>query len=457
MADPITWRSISGFNPADAYRPMEGARDAFNSSFGILNKLLEQRESLDEKNYQNQMDNAQSGYMNLLQSLTSPEAFVTAQQSGQLQQAFGALAPSIQNRVRGEDEKRLAYLQDSLIKRQQFDEGQLEHERKPARQAYLSSIFNQDKGRQAELLQQNPWLADMADISEKQIKFNRETQEFEWKGNQERRAGAQAGRAAEAHAADMRYKGQQFTLGQLQLDEAQAAAQEAARVRDEQRQAREIRDAFGNMIGQRNQLLNNVPINERPSDTDFMAKTADELVDVGGYPRHLVEQAKQELADQLKPTLVGNDADALNIKIARAQFAVDEMKRTKDEAMYLDAPHSDVDGILKSIKDSAPNERVAGIIGQAMSKAVNEGVVLKGKRYYPGPAALRLAAASTYQTPFIGWTGVRGANTYESTFKDALENIMSNPDMADEMVKTADVKRAEESLKVLQAQMKDKK
>jgi len=120
MAGPITWRNVTGFDPALASRPLAQAQDSFNDSFGILNKLIQQREATDASNVVTQQENQKNAYLNLLSSAKDPAALAQLQQSGALDQAFQALPPAMQAQVRDAREQRLSTVQDLFTKNRAF-------------------------------------------------------------------------------------------------------------------------------------------------------------------------------------------------------------------------------------------------------------------------------------------------------------------------------------------------
>lgn len=133
----ITWRNVQGQSLADAARPLELARQGLNDSFSGLAKLITERQEANNLN-------AREGFLDMLQGANTPEALDALQQSGQIQQALGALDPRVRAQVRGADEQRLNALRTGATAGFQYQDTLEDRNTRDARAAVEAGILRGD-------------------------------------------------------------------------------------------------------------------------------------------------------------------------------------------------------------------------------------------------------------------------------------------------------------------------
>jgi hypothetical protein len=113
MGAPITWQNVNGPSPAQASAPLSSASQTFNDAFASLRGVLQEREAVDNANWQNQKANNTTSFLDTVAAkYKTPEALAAAQQSGeldQLRQSFGTQIDA--DKVRGAADARMVALQ----------------------------------------------------------------------------------------------------------------------------------------------------------------------------------------------------------------------------------------------------------------------------------------------------------------------------------------------------------
>lgn len=125
MAEPITWKNITGYNPADAIRPMYYGAQTINQGFDQLQKVLGGITANDEANWQNQKVNNTQAFLSKLAAYKTPEQLAAAQAAGELdtmKEGFGAQVD--QAAIRGAEENRIGQLRTALTQEQKYVQDQ---------------------------------------------------------------------------------------------------------------------------------------------------------------------------------------------------------------------------------------------------------------------------------------------------------------------------------------------
>lgn len=94
---PITWRNVESDTTRGAAQLMEVARRSFNDGFGNLQSTLDQRNQIQDQNWDAQKQANTNAFLDRLAQFKTPEELAAAQQSGELQalrQQFGGQVDS---------------------------------------------------------------------------------------------------------------------------------------------------------------------------------------------------------------------------------------------------------------------------------------------------------------------------------------------------------------------------
>jgi hypothetical protein len=158
MADPITWRNVTGPSIADASRPMESAANIFNAAFDPLQSVLKKREDTDLANFKQQKENNTNAFLNQLYQTHSPEEMAQLQASGKLQSMLDTFGAQIdQAKAREAMDTRLGTLQDQATKTITFNDAVRTEKDAPIIGAAKAKFSNGDfKGAMADIAQMSP-------------------------------------------------------------------------------------------------------------------------------------------------------------------------------------------------------------------------------------------------------------------------------------------------------------
>lgn len=207
MGEPITWRNVTGTNPAEALRPMQAAQQSFTDSLGSLEKMLLNAQQQATNIENRKLDDTEQQYRTFLDGFANPDDLLAAR--AEQQQRFQSLDPRIQARVREADEQRYSLLADMRTKELAISDDKRQREEEPIRDGVLTLGHGGDIPGAIALLEKNPNIRNRADIMKELIAAQREGRRFQWDANAEARAEA-------SHA-------QSQKLGKLNLSAAEKA------------------------------------------------------------------------------------------------------------------------------------------------------------------------------------------------------------------------------------------
>jgi endonuclease YncB( thermonuclease family)/flagellum-specific peptidoglycan hydrolase FlgJ len=189
MAEPITWRNVTGPTPAEAAQPMRFASADLNAGFAALQKTLGMVTDNQDANWQNQKVNNTQALMDALRGAKSPEEMAALQQSGALAEmkaGFGAQFD--RNAVNAAEDARPGILRDNLTKEQQFGVQQDVVAHQPladqAKAAYLrgdTAAGDQILANFPSMPQANEIAAFKRDLTRQNTSDQRINTEFDWK------------------------------------------------------------------------------------------------------------------------------------------------------------------------------------------------------------------------------------------------------------------------------------
>jgi hypothetical protein len=165
MADPITWRNVTGPAIADAARPMESAAALFNAAFNPLQSVLKQREDTEFANTKQVRDNLTQNLMNRLYSANTVDGYNALMQSGEIQRAMADAGAGVdQEKLRAAMDARMGVLQDRGLKDITYNHTMTDEAQAPlVRQIQVMSRTN-PKGAQA-LLDQHPEIRQAFEVA----------------------------------------------------------------------------------------------------------------------------------------------------------------------------------------------------------------------------------------------------------------------------------------------------
>ena len=204
MSNPITWRNINAPDFSDATRGVAAAQQGINQGFDIFNRVLQQRNAVEEANWQQEKVNNTQALMESLYSAKTPEELAMKQaEMGFMKQGMGAQFDG--NAVRMAQDGRGEVLQNRALTTQKFEDALQAVADRPAEQEV-----------QAARASANPEAA-MAALRVK------------YPGYFERNGGTAALQALEASRGNTRFLNEQAAAkqqsalypGQLQLQDAQ--------------------------------------------------------------------------------------------------------------------------------------------------------------------------------------------------------------------------------------------
>lgn len=158
MAEPITWRNVTGPSVADASRPMESAASIFNAAFDPLQNILKKREDTVNANMVQQKDNNLNSFMSALYDAKTPDEMAALKQTGQLQSMLTNFGASIdQAKAREAMDSRLGTLQDQATKTFEFADTERNQKDAPLIGAAKAKFNNGDfKGAMVDIDQLSP-------------------------------------------------------------------------------------------------------------------------------------------------------------------------------------------------------------------------------------------------------------------------------------------------------------
>ena len=207
MANPITWRTVTGPDTADAARPMYYAQQSFNGAFDALNKALSQRNEAVQQEQEKTKKNNFESFMSHMNQFSTPEEFQQAVQSGSLNQMAEGFGPDGIDRaaVRAAMDARPGILMDQAQQANEFSDYNMTRKQRGTRDNIMNQLYKGDiEGAQAQLAA-NPDMFNSAEIQKQisefqrqQVLEGRDDQRFAWDGENHKWgvAAKQAGIAA---------------------------------------------------------------------------------------------------------------------------------------------------------------------------------------------------------------------------------------------------------------------
>lgn len=225
MAEPITWRNVTGPSLADASRPLQIAQQTLASGFNTFNDQLKSMEATDTANWEQVKKNNTNEFMNRLMEAQTAEQFGNMNGGNALgKQLAGYGAQIDQAAARTALDQRLGTLQDRDVRGITYNHTMLDEKQAPmVREIQMLSLTNPEAAKTR--LAENPdirkafELATGIDTREWLVK------ERGWKEEMQPLD-------VQAKKADITYKGAQTTLANAQADHQVATAERERAYRD---------------------------------------------------------------------------------------------------------------------------------------------------------------------------------------------------------------------------------
>lgn len=138
MAGPITWRNVEAANTAPALRAMEGASSSVNSSFDIFNKLIQQRQAIDQNNVMAVDEAGKQAYLDTLQGAATPEQVEALR--GNLEAQRAGLSATARAAIRGAADARLTGVRQQVVAGQQYQDSEDARRDRPREREVLALL-----------------------------------------------------------------------------------------------------------------------------------------------------------------------------------------------------------------------------------------------------------------------------------------------------------------------------
>lgn len=154
MGAPITWRNVESANPGLAARPMEAAAGSVNSAFDIFNKVIQQRQGIDNANVAAVEEGGKQAYLDRLQMAKTPEEVAALEASGELNTLAQGLSATTRAQLRGAAEARLTSTRQGAVAANAYGDQALGREQLPVREQ-IAALTSQGKFAEARTLASN--------------------------------------------------------------------------------------------------------------------------------------------------------------------------------------------------------------------------------------------------------------------------------------------------------------
>lgn len=201
MANPITWRNVTGTSVAEAARPLAYAQQTMDSTFDRLNSILTQQQALGQAGIDRERDTASIGYREALAKAATPEEVTAMQQSGQLDTFLAQLDPKRRAALIGATEARVGSIQQNMLARDKFNEAQTLTAQKPLLEQGRMIAATGDIAAFNKFAAENPGLLGLGDLSKMAVEASNAAIKLGFDRNQDIRAG-NADRRAETLQTD---------------------------------------------------------------------------------------------------------------------------------------------------------------------------------------------------------------------------------------------------------------
>ena len=158
---PITWRNIESDTTRGAAGLMEVARRAFNDGLGNFKGIVDDRNQLNQANWDQQRANNTNAFLDRLAQYKTPEELAAAQASGELQtlrQQFGSQVDA--NAIRGAEANQADVLMKRIAAQNQYTDDKTNRDARPLMEQYQGLLAKGDANGAAKFLADNQLAVD---------------------------------------------------------------------------------------------------------------------------------------------------------------------------------------------------------------------------------------------------------------------------------------------------------
>ncbi len=143
---PIRWDNVNGASLSEASRPLESAQRSFLGAFDTIGNTLQQRQTIEDSNWQNAKSNNTNSFLDAISKYRSPEALKAAQDSGELDQLRAGFGNQIdQTAARNAAEQRMATLQQDAKTALEYNHMATDERTAPVLDRYRQAVLANDK------------------------------------------------------------------------------------------------------------------------------------------------------------------------------------------------------------------------------------------------------------------------------------------------------------------------
>lgn len=144
MATPITWRNVDAPSNMEAMRGFSLAQNSFDGAFANINKVLADRQAMENANYAAGQENAKQNFLDALQAAKTPEELAALQASGQLDPMKTGMNAATRAAVRGSEEARLTSVRNQVLDANKYGDQMADHSEQPVIQDINARIAGKD-------------------------------------------------------------------------------------------------------------------------------------------------------------------------------------------------------------------------------------------------------------------------------------------------------------------------
>ena len=482
MADPITWRTVSGPSIADAARPLAYASQTINDGFGSLKDALKERQLADEAAWRKQDASATQDVLGKIYQAQNVNDFNALNTSGALDQAVAANGARIDRAaVNALRDGRVNTLQQREKQGWEFQDATTDRAQLPIVQSILTEAAQGNRTKAMEIMAKNPDLRLPAPLMDSIVKGDRDFQKWGFTVAEEKQKEAMrpldlagkrlsnAGQATSNETGVLNLKKVKMELGDMEevrkLDNTIASAQQkyaadrAVVGKNMGVMAKTLglpvtsagMPDFDNMTKDQIASYDNAAKSNKtvtlPSARDFMSgdtiaanNFVTGLSDSGQFRASTLKKFNDQIRagfnTNANSSLVGNDAANKALSDAQSKVAFDEKDANNWYAPGSPNAVRSYEGIATKIDGMFGDHEKEDLphVQKLLTRMANEGLTIKGPngkdmQVVPSQNDILAAVRSTYE----GWN-IRNkgrAEDIEKELKKTLQTASATKRLAD--------------------------
>jgi hypothetical protein len=177
---PITWRSVTGYSPADASIPLLRAQQAVNQGFGDLTNLVSSADKNELQNWDAVKQANTQAFLDKLYAAKSPDQLATMQASGELDALKQAAGMQIDRAaIRGAEDNRSSTLINQTLENNRFADSSADRRDQPIADQITALAAAGKKAEAQSLLDSHPEIRLKAALAGAIVKGDRDAQTFD--------------------------------------------------------------------------------------------------------------------------------------------------------------------------------------------------------------------------------------------------------------------------------------